>query len=298
MRSGFPASNFLNYQVRFEFTYCEEEDQLTNHEVSDFAREVIERSHTVPVLVDFWAEWCGPCKMLGPILERLADHSDGKWVLAKVDTDRYQDLAARYGVRGIPNVKLFIDGEVADEFTGALPERMVIQWLEKALPDQNRKEIESAEQLLQQGRSAEAQRLLESIVGRAPSNEQARALLAGITVWQDRSRAVDLVGGIEEHSPYFTMADAVRTFDRLVGKMERPEDLPQDAVKTAYLAAIFEMRAKQLDSALDKFIDVIRANRYYDDDGARKACIAIFRLLGEEHEVTKRHRRDFSSALH
>jgi putative thioredoxin len=94
------------------------------------------------------------------------------------------------------------------------------------------------------------------------------------------------------------MADAVRIFDGLVRKMEHPEVLPQDAVKTTYLAAIFEMKEKQFDAALDKFIDVIRTNRYYDDDSARKACIAIFRLLGEENEVTQRHRRDFSSALH
>jgi len=80
--------------------------------------------------------------------------------------------------------------------------------------------------------------------------------------------------------------------------MDHPELLPQDSVKTTYLAAIYDMRSKQLDAALDKFIDVIRLNRYYDNDGARRACLAIFKLLGEENDVTKRHRRDFSSALH
>lgn len=269
-----------------------------NHEVRDFAKDVIERSFTVPVIVDFWAEWCGPCKMLGPILERLEGQSGGKWVLAKVDTDRNEDLAVRYGVRGIPNVKLFVGGKVANEFTGALPERMVVQWLEKALPDQSKKELEGAELLIQQGRGEEAQRLLEGIVSRTPGNEQARALLAATLLWRDRPRALDMVQNIEEHSPQYPLADAVRTVDGLIRKMERPETLPQDAVKTTYLAAIYHMKEKQFDSALDKFIDVIRLNRYYDDDGARKACIAIFKLLGEENEVTKRHRRDFSSALH
>jgi putative thioredoxin len=269
-----------------------------NHEVDDFAKEVIERSFAVPVVVDFWAEWCGPCKMLGPILERLEAQSSGKWVLAKVDTDRNEELAVRYGVRGIPNVKLFVDGKVANEFTGALPERMVVQWLEKALPDQNRNELQRAEELMHQGKNAEAQRLLEGILARTPANEHAQTLLATIVIWQDRARATDLVLAIEEHSPDFPLADAVRTFDRLIRKMESPDDLPQDPVKATYLAAIYEMNAKQFDSALDKFIDVIRLNRYYDDDGARKACIAIFKLVGDESEVTKRHRRDFSSALH
>src|SRR5512146_24625 len=130
-----------------------------NHEVRDFEKDVIERSFTVPVVVDFWAEWCGPCKMLGPILERLESQSGGKWVLAKVDTDHNEDLAIRYGVRGIPNVKLFVEGKVANEFTGALPERMVVQWLEKALPDQGRKELERAELLIHQGQGEEARRL-------------------------------------------------------------------------------------------------------------------------------------------
>jgi putative thioredoxin len=269
-----------------------------NHEVSDFAKDVIERSFTIPVIVDFWAEWCGPCKMLGPVLERLEVQSGGRWVLAKVDTDHNEDLAVRYGVRGIPNVKMFVDGKVANEFTGALPERMVIQWLEKALPDQNRKELAQAEELLRQGKGQEAQRVLENIVARVPGNEQARVLLATTFVWQDRSRALDLVRNIEQHSVHYPLADAIRTISDLVGKMEHPENLPQDVVKTTYLAAIYDMKEKEFDAALDKFIDVIRMNRYYDDDGARKACIAMFKLLGEENDVTKRHRRDFSSALH
>jgi putative thioredoxin len=269
-----------------------------DHEVRDFGKDVVERSFSVPVVVDFWAEWCGPCKMLGPVLERLEGQSGGKWILAKVDTDRNEELAVRYGVRGIPNVKLFVDGKVANEFTGAMPERMVVQWLEKALPDQNRKELEHAEEPLLQGKSSDARQLLEGIISRVPDSERARVLLATILVWQDRSRAMDLVRSIEEHSPDFPLVDAIRTFDGLVQKMEHPEQLPQDAVKATYLAAIYDMNTRQFDAALNKFIDVIRTNRSYDDDGARKACIAIFKLLGEENEVTKRHRRDFSSALH
>ncbi|MBP1649571.1 MAG: thioredoxin, partial [Bacteroidetes bacterium] len=144
----------------------------------------------------------------------------------------------------------------------------------------------------------EAQQLLETVLSRTPANEQGRALLAAILIWQDRLRAVDLVRNIQEHSTHYSLADAIRTFDELVGKMDHPELLPQDSVKTTYLAAIYDMRSKQLDAALDKFIDVIRLNRYYDNDGARRACLAIFKLLGEENDVTKRHRRDFSSALH
>ena len=105
-----------------------------SHEITDFTTDVLERSNSIPVLVDFWAAWCGPCRTLGPVLERLAEKQAGRWVLAKVDTEKFPQIAAQYGVRGIPNVKLFIKGKVVDEFTGALPERAVEQWLAKAVP--------------------------------------------------------------------------------------------------------------------------------------------------------------------
>ncbi len=99
-----------------------------------FQEDVIETSRRKPVLVDFWAPWCGPCRVLSPTLDKLAKESGGKWRLVKINADSYPGLVQRFGVRGIPAVKLFIDGGVADEFVGALPEHAIREWLARALP--------------------------------------------------------------------------------------------------------------------------------------------------------------------
>jgi putative thioredoxin len=123
-------------------------------------------------------------------------------------------------------------------------------------------------------------------------------VLAWSFVATDPGKAADLVVDIEEHSEHFPTVEAIRTFSSLTSRILHPEALPDDPAKATYLAALRELAALNHDTALEKFIEVIRNNRYYDDDGARKACIAIFRLLGDDHEVTRRRRREFSSALY
>jgi putative thioredoxin len=147
---------------------------------SDFKEEVLDRSHEVPVVVDFWADWCGPCRTLGPTLERLATEANGDWILAKVDVDANPRLAAAAGVQGIPAVRAFKEGRQIAEFTGALPEPHVREWLSQLGPS-------PADVAVAEGRAAEAagdlgaaaesyQRALDS----EPANYEARSSLASV----------------------------------------------------------------------------------------------------------------------
>jgi putative thioredoxin len=269
-----------------------------SYDVKDFQTEVIERSKQIPVLVDFWAEWCGPCKILGPVLERLAAQANGNWQLAKVDTEELRDVAAQYNIRSIPNVKLFVDGKVETEFVGALPEPMVKQWLAKNIPAKYRKDVELAEMLLKENKTDEAQQLLNQVIDHEPGDHKARVLLAQTLLFSDAAKSAELLRGIEQDSEEFDRAEALRTVASLLEKAKKPESLVESPVKQAYLDAIKKLERQEYPAALDAFIGIIRSDRYYDDDRSRKACIAIFKLLGEDHEVTKQYRREFSRALY
>ncbi|MDP2884340.1 MAG: tetratricopeptide repeat protein [Ignavibacteria bacterium] len=267
------------------------------YDISDFEKEVIERSYTTPVLVDFWADWCGPCKVLGPVLERLTGQSDGRWTLAKVNTEEHVEVARKYNIQSIPNVKLFVDGVVANEFVGALPEYQVQRWLETAIPSKHRRQIEQAEVFLLAGNLEAARVLLEEVLSLEPGNVDARIFLARSIVFTDPAQAAATIGNLDEPK-HADLLNAIRVVARLDSFAHDPGKLPDGDVRELYHSAIQHLAAGDFDTAVGQFIEVIRENRSYDDDGSRKACIAVFKLLGEEHRVTQKHRRDFSSALY
>ena len=272
--------------------------QPAGFDTDNFQKDVIERSYTLPVLVDFWADWCGPCKILGPTLEKLARAADGQWALAKIDTEKHQNISTQYNIRNIPNVKLFVDGQVSGEFVGALPEQAVVEWLQKNIPGKYRRQVESARQLLRDGRGADARKLLEPAVAAEPTNETAMVLLAQTYLDAEPGRALELLADVGHGSENYEAAEAIGALAGLFQRVESPDALPEAPVREAYVGAAGEARSGEYDSALSAFIDVVRKNRSYDDDGARKACIAIFKLLGEDNPVTRKHRPAFGSALY
>jgi putative thioredoxin len=269
-----------------------------SYEVQDFETQVVQRSKEIPVLVDFWAPWCGPCRTLGPVLERMATQALGRWELIKVNTEEHQELAASYNIASIPAVKLFVNGKVADEFVGALPEREIRVFIEKALPSPSAKQLGEARRLMGEGMHSPAVKLLEPIVASEPGNFEARVLLAQALLGSNPERATVLLEAIGPGSDFAEKANAVRTLARLAQLADHPTGLPEAKVRERYLAGATAVRSSDYGAALEAFIEVLERNKDYEKGGAKEACKAIFQVLGPRHPLVERSFRAFSSALH
>ena len=269
------------------------------YDVVDFQKEVIAASYHKPILVDFWAPWCGPCRVLGPVLEKLAAEESDKWQLAKVNTDQNQEISMQYGIRGIPAVKLFIDGTVVNEFTGALPEHMLRKWLAEALPSKEALQLSSAEEALAAGQTDLAKEILDALIASGDDNPKVNVMMARLLSFNDLRQASTLLSGIElTEAEDLDLRSSVETLVRLLDIHEGNVDVEEGEGSDAYRKAARSVHAGNWDEALQCLIDVIQQNRYLDDDGARKAGIAIFKLLGPAHAYTKKHRRRFDMMLY
>lgn len=274
---------------------------MLNQQV-DFKKEVLEASKKVPVVVDFWAEWCAPCRMLGPVLEKLAAEANGRWKLVKINTDLQPDLAMQFHIQSIPAVKMFYDGEVIAEFIGALPEHMVRRWLEENLPSPSGNLLHEAEKALEAGDTRRAQEFLEELIKQEPENATAKVILAQLIFASDPARAARLVEGIGEEHPKYTIVESIRTLYRLLHDYEK---LAQKASESAqdkeawlyYLKGIQALQKHDYDEVLKNWIEALKINRQIDDDGPRKACVALFNLLGHDHEIVQKYHRSFTSVL-
>ncbi|MGH7456452.1 MAG: thioredoxin, partial [bacterium] len=245
-----------------------------NATLETFQKDVLDASSKTPILVDFWAVWCQPCRILGPVLEKLEKEANGQWRLVKVNTDEQPELAQHFQIQSIPAVKLFSQGRVIDEFIGALPEVEVRKWLEKHLPNESKSQLEMAKAMLQSGNLAKARKILESAVKQDPANDEARILLAALLLPDEIDKAADLVATITDDNPMANKAQAIRTLHRLAHLKETASEPKEDW--KLYHRGIAAFKKGKYAEALEAWIELVSRNRQLDDDGARKAAIALF----------------------
>jgi putative thioredoxin len=273
----------------------------------DFQQKVIEASKTAPVLVDFWAEWCGPCRVLKPVLEKLADEYGGQFQLAKLNVDEHQQLAAEFGVRGIPNVKAFVDGQLVDEFTGAQPERNVRTFIERLLPNESEQLRRAALERRDAGDAAGALQMLGSAIGLDAGNDKARIDAAEIALglgmneqaqthldalnplYADDARVQRIQARLQfSHGASHGDAQALR---------QKIEQNPGDLDARLQLANLL-VTQRAYAQAMDELLEIIRRDRSFGDDAARKTMLSVFSLIADQDDLVSDYRRKLAAALH
>ena len=272
-----------------------------------FERDVLKASTSVPVLVDFWAPWCAPCRALKPILEKLAGEYQGRFLLAKVNSDEHPQLSAQFGVRGIPNVKAFVDGKLADEFTGALPEAGVRAFIDRLIPTPGEKLRRSARTLVAQGDFDEAERHLRNALELEPANHGARLDLVELLLAKNSQAEADaMFAPIPERERderaerlYSVLAlwkrsQQLPALEELEAKLAaNPDDLPSRLALGERLLA-----DKRYEPALAALLEVVRRDRGALRTSARKLMVEVFRLAEDQPGLVSEYRKLLAGALY
>lgn len=264
---------------------------------STFATTVLEQSHTKPVLVDFFAQWCGPCQMLKPVLEQLVQEYD--FVLAKVDIDQEPELAQTYGVQGVPDVKIVLNGAVNDGFVGMLPELQIRQLLAQLnLKSHVELGLEAVYREAASGNLEAARSQLQALLDQYP--DQAQLKLEAASFYLDDQQfdlAEALLKTISEYDKTYGAAvkqlQSILFFQRLAH--EPAGEHPYDRSFQQAASLVLE---EQYQPALELLLEIVSQDRRYRNDGARKAVLAIFDRLGDDHSLTKDYRKKLTMLLY
>ncbi len=274
----------------------------------DFQTDVIARSQEVPILVDFWAPWCGPCQVLGPALERLADEYAGAFLLAKVDVDKNQALAGALQIQSIPFVVLVAGGKIVDHFNGALPEAEIRTFLE---PHVKKEEGEAADTQVEPdsfdmararydaGDYRAAARTLDTLLEGEPDASEAHLLRARTALaLEDAATAEKHIDAIGEEAEVYKEAERLRgalTFHAACGEGEdawrKRLAVDRDDLDALFGLGSCQASAGRYAEALGTFLEIVKRDKAFRDEGARKAMLAIFDLLGRENELVDEYRR-------
>ena len=273
----------------------------------DFAQEVIETSRQVPVLVDFWAPWCGPCRTLGPMLEKLEVEYAGKWKLAKVNSDDNPELSAQFHVRSIPYVVAFVDGKPVDQFVGVLPEGQLRAFLDRVIPQPAEVAYRQGLAAQQAGAIEDACEAFQNALALDPGFDAARFALVNLLLDNGDVRGAQGEFALlsskaaqdEHYAPLQTRlnaserADALPDADALRSRVASEPDNLQARLDLAqqYIAS------QQYEAALEQLLAIVERDRTFRDDIARKTMVSVFDMMRDAPQAVSHWRRQLASKL-
>lgn len=288
----------------------QETPYIFNATSADFDQSVLQNSHVKPVLVDFWADWCAPCKVLMPLLEKITAEYRGELLLAKVNCDVEQDIVARFGIRSLPTVVLFKDGQPVDGFAEARPESEIRAMLEPHVqlpPPAAADPLVVAQGLFAEGRFSEAEALLQALLTEDNSNAAALILYARCLAERgelgEAQTVLDAVKS-DEHKAALAGAKAQLTFLKQATSLPDVADLKSRLAQNAeddeaaYQLAVQQLSRQQYEAALDGLLKLFKRNRGYEGGLPHKTLLQVFDLLGNEHPLVLDYRRKLFAALY
>lgn len=268
--------------------------------VADFQQEVLLRSREVPVLVDFWAEWCAPCKTLSPLLERMTADAGGTFELAKVDVDTNQELSAQFLVQSIPTVVAIRNGKEVHRFTGALPEASIAEFITAVLPTELDVMVDEARTALVTGDTSGAEHMLRQVLDRQSDHQDAGTSLAALLIDQANiDEALIVLGKLVPDADVERLQAAARlrqsAGDDISDLEAHASDHPDDDDAQLDLARGLAAHS-EFEPALDRLLAVVKRKGNGKED-ARQAMVDIFGVLGNDHPLTATYRRQLATAL-
>ncbi len=272
-------------------------DYIKTVNESDFEYEVIAYSNQVPVIVDFWAEWCRPCKALTPLLEKYVTEGQGSFRLAKVNVDDNPNLALRFGVRSIPNVKAFRDGQVVSEFLGLQPEPRVKEFIRNLAPSQLDLQLEKGQSMLESMAWVEAGTAFRQFLQKSPNHPAGLLGLLKASLMQGRFSEARQIMDEFPSSPEFARVEALRTLLNALWGETSNHEVTENPLDATYHNALRLALRGNLPAAMDGILDILRQDKHYRNDEARKVLLGLFEILGDNHPLTQQYRRELALVL-
>jgi len=267
-----------------------------------FDDEVLEVSKQQVVLVDFWAPWCGPCRMLGPILEKLSQDYEGRVRMVKVNADNAPQLSKRYQIRSIPMVMLFKNGQTVDQFMGVRQESEIRRFIDRHLPRVEDKDLAQARRLSSEGKLVEASQSYKTVIALNPGQESARLeliqILLQLSLWDDAAQCFEVLRSKKLNDPKIAaievLIDAAQSLAATSSKSNQTTESlidssanPQQCLQAAQLA----MLSGRWTQAMDLFLDLLARDRRFAGDLVRQSMLAIFQLCPDSQVVSQYRRK-------